>query len=53
MPHSQRGQQPEAAETGGRSEAWAALGAAAEREVRFDVRGPPGPCRFLLHLLLE
>ena len=38
---------------GGRSEAWAALGAVAECEVRFDVRGPPGPGRFLLHVLLE
>lgn len=38
---------------GRRSEAWAALGAVAECEVRFDVRGPPGPGRFLLHVLLE
>lgn len=50
---SQRGQQPREAEPRGRSEAWAALGAVAECEVRFDVRGPPGPGRFLLHVLLE
>lgn len=53
----QRGQQPREAEPGGwggrRSEAWVALGAVAECEVRFDVRGPPGPGRFLLHVLLE
>ena len=46
-------QNPAGGGRGRRSEAWAALGAVAEGEVRFDVRGPPGPGRFLLHVLLE